>query len=73
MCYEQLFLCRRPWEHHANLLRCQFKETPQGDADLYMSYNRAAHYYDFESVSQYGNGSNLSCDVWASGETTGYS
>lgn len=29
----------------------------QGDADLYMSYNKQAHYYDFE-FSQYGNGSN---------------
>ncbi|MEZ9859252.1 collagenase [Vibrio splendidus] len=29
----------------------------QGDADLYVSYNKQAHYYDFE-FSQYGNGSN---------------
>jgi microbial collagenase len=29
----------------------------QGDADLYMSYGKEAHYYDFE-FSQYGNGSN---------------
>ncbi|MEZ8583494.1 collagenase [Vibrio cyclitrophicus] len=29
----------------------------QSDADLYMSYNKEAHYYDFE-FSQYGNGSN---------------
>ncbi|KLV03627.1 peptidase M9 [Photobacterium aquae] len=28
-----------------------------GDADLYMSYDKEAHYYDYE-FSQYGNGSN---------------
>ena len=41
----------------------------QGDADLYMSYNKQAHYYDFE-FSQYGNGSNE--HVTFEPETSGY-
>jgi len=41
----------------------------QGDADLYMSYNRTAHYYDFE-FSQYGSGSNEM--VTFESEATGY-
>ncbi|MFS1932327.1 M9 family metallopeptidase [Vibrio splendidus] len=41
----------------------------QGDADLYMSYNKEAHYYDFE-FSQYGNGNNEL--VTFEPETSGY-
>ncbi|CAH7008536.1 Microbial collagenase [Vibrio chagasii] len=64
---EQLFYVDVP--ENTTHFEVSIEGKPQGDADLYMSYNRAAHYYDFE-FSQYGSGSNEL--VTFEPETTGY-
>ncbi|MBE3920084.1 collagenase [Vibrio parahaemolyticus] len=50
---EKLFYVDVP----ANTVRFNVSIEGAGDADLYMSYNKVAHYYDFE-ISQYADGSN---------------
>ncbi|EPA0549089.1 collagenase, partial [Vibrio alginolyticus] len=50
---EKLFYVDVP----ANTVNFNVSIEGAGDADLYMSYNKVAHYYDFE-MSQYADGSN---------------
>ncbi|RTZ19767.1 M9 family metallopeptidase [Vibrio penaeicida] len=52
---EQLFYVDVP--ENATHFEVEIQGGSEGDADLYMSYEKVAHYYDFE-VSQYGTGSN---------------
>ncbi|CCN69879.1 M9 family metallopeptidase [Vibrio nigripulchritudo] len=52
---EQLFYVDVP--ENATHFEVKIQEGSQGDADLYMSFEKEAHYYDFE-FSQYGTGSN---------------
>ena len=52
---EQLFYVDIP--ENTTHFEVSIEGQTQGDADLYMSYNKPAHYYDFE-FSEYGNGSN---------------
>lgn len=52
---EQLFYVDVP--ENATHFEVKIKGVDQGDADLYMSFEKEAHYYDFE-FSQYGTGSN---------------
>ncbi|MCQ6453662.1 PPC domain-containing protein, partial [Vibrio parahaemolyticus] len=48
---EKLFYVDLP----ANTVRSNVSIEGAGDADLYMSYNKVAHYSDFE-MSQYADG-----------------
>ncbi|KGR35101.1 collagenase [Vibrio campbellii] len=52
---EQLFYVDVP--EYATHFEVEIQGDAQGDADLYMSFEQEAHYYDFE-FSQYGVGSN---------------